>query len=356
VKRSGVARLRDVAEAAGVSVTTVSRYLNHNLALPPDTSGRIDGAILQLNYRPNPHARRLSLGRAETLGLVIPDLANPFFAQLADIVEQAAAEQSLGVLLCATRNRPERELEYLGRMRRNLVDGLLFLTNHSDDGQLARAINAGREVVLLDEDIPETRVPKVLADNEQGGRLAGERLLRAGHRRLGYIGGPEHMHSNVCRLGGLRAAVREAGPPCEIVFESFGPYAIEQGRTAARRMLDGGNVPPTAVFTASDELALGFMQVLASRTMAVPETISVIAFDDVGPLDLLRPPLTAIRQPVAAMGREGVRLLLARLRGETVDLAPQHLSVELIERASVAPPADVRERGWRTTAKRRASR
>jgi LacI family transcriptional regulator len=353
-RRSGIARLRDVAEAASVSVATVSRYLNHTLSLPADTAGRINAAIGRLNYRPNPHARRLSLGRAETIGLVIPDVANPFFAQLADAVEQAASEQGLGVLLCATRNRPERELDYLARMRRNFVDGLLFLTNHRDDGPLARAINAGGEVVLLDEDIAAARVPKVFADNERGGRLAGQRLLQAGHRRLGFIGGPAGMLSSMERLGGLRAAVREAGPDAAVAFESLGPYTIEQGRVAAEALLAELD-PPTAVFAASDELALGLLQVLARRGVAVPEQMSLIAFDDVGPLDLLRPALTAVRQPVAAMGREGVGLLLAHLRGEAVPAVPRRLPVELVDRASVAEPAGARGTGW-TTKQRRASR
>jgi LacI family transcriptional regulator len=342
-----------VAVAAGVSVTTVSRYLNHTLSLPPATAGRIDAAIGRLNYRPNPHARRLSLGRAETIGLVIPELANPFFAQLADAVEQAAAEHGLGVLLCATHNRLERELDYLARMRRNQVDGLLFLTNHCDDGALARAINAGSAVVLLDEDIAQARVPRVFADNERGGWLAGRLLLEAGHRRLGFIGGPTGMLSSVERLGGLRAAVREAGPDAAVTFALFGPYTTEQGRVAAEAMLAEA-APPTAVFAASDELALGLLEVLARRGIAVPGQMSLVAFDDVGPLDLLHPALTAVRQPVAAMGREGVRLLLAQLGGEAVSTAPRRLAVELVERASVAEPSGART-GWSTT-QRRVSR
>jgi LacI family transcriptional regulator len=208
--------------------------------------------------------------------------------------------------------------------------------------------------VLLDEDIAAARVPKVFADNERGGRLAGQRLLQAGHRRLGFIGGPAGMLSSMERLGGLRAAVREAGPDAAVAFESLGPYTIEQGRVAAEALLAELD-PPTAVFAASDELALGLLQVLARRGVAVPEQMSLIAFDDVGPLDLLRPALTAVRQPVAAMGREGVGLLLAHLRGEAVPAVPRRLPVELVDRASVAEPAGARGTGW-TTKQRRASR
>src|ERR1700712_706088 len=139
-KPDGVARLRDVAAAAFVSVAAVSRYLNGTLVLPTETAQRVNDAIKHLDYRPNPHARRLSMGRSDTIGLVVPDIANPFFAQLADAVERAAAARGLDLMLCATRNQPQRELDYIAWMRRNHMDGLLFATNHTDDGSLARAI------------------------------------------------------------------------------------------------------------------------------------------------------------------------------------------------------------------------
>ncbi|WP_216851052.1 LacI family DNA-binding transcriptional regulator, partial [Acidisphaera sp. L21] len=124
-------RLADVAEAAGVSTAAVSRYLNAKLSLPSGTASRIDDAILKLDYRPNPHARRLSLGRSDMIGLVVPDIASPFFGALADAVEQAADVLGLSVLLLATRNRPEQERRALARLRDQHVDGLIFLTNHA---------------------------------------------------------------------------------------------------------------------------------------------------------------------------------------------------------------------------------
>jgi len=335
--RIGPARLRDVAQAARVSTATVSRYLNGSLVLSPPTAERIERAILALSYRPNPHARRLSLGRAETIGLVIPEIANPFFARMADAIEQAAEAEGLGVLLCATRNRPAQELAYLGYMRRTQVDGVLFATNHPDSGDLARAINSEDCIVLLDEDVAGTSAPKVFADNAHGGFLAGRHLIAAGHRRLGFIGGPAGMSSTIERLAGLREAVRQAGPACQIVAELFGDYAHSAGRSAAHALMVQPE-PPSGVFVASDEQALGVLDTMAELSLTVPEHLSLIAFDDVGPLHLLRPPLTAIRQPVADLGREGVRLLLARLRGEPLPAAPVRLPVQLVERRSVAAP------------------
>ena len=335
--RKAGAQLKDVALAAGVSATTISRYLNHKLALPTTTASRIESAISHLDYQPNPHARRLSLGRSETIGLIIPDIANPFFALLADVVQQAAEQEGLEMLLCATRNRPERELSDLMRLRRDHVDGLLFVTNHADDGRLAAAIADGERVVLMDEDVAGTVGPKVFADHAMGGTLAARYLIAAGHRRLAIAGGPPGLLSTAERHAGFHAAVASAGPPHAVVFEDFGAYGVQPGRDAALRMLDMDE-PPTAVFATSDEIALGMMEVARARGIAVPSMLSIIAFDDIGPLHLLDPPLSAIRQPVAALGRCGVELLVAALRGEDAPRLPTRLPVELVERASVVPP------------------
>jgi LacI family transcriptional regulator len=328
------ARLRDVAAAACVSTTTVSRYLNRSLPLPPETAARIESAISRLDYRPNPHARRLSLGRAETIGLVLPDIGNPFFAQLAAAVEQAADEAGFALDLHATLNRPGRELDYLERMRRAQLDGVIFVTNHGDRGTLARAIEATGRVVLVDEDVAGTRVPKVFCDNEQGGWLAGRHLLEAGHRRIAFIGGPADVMSARERLAGLRRAVAECGPPATVTAVLHGSYSVTHGMAAAEELLQL-QPRPTAVFAASDEIVLGLLAVLRARALRVPQDLSVVGFDDVSPLGLLDPPVTAVHQPVAQLGRCAVELA-------TSETAPQplikRLPVELIVRSSVAPP------------------
>jgi LacI family transcriptional regulator len=336
--RAGPARLRDVAAAAGVSAATVSRYLNRSLPLPPDTAARIDRAIRRLDYRPNPHARRLSLGRAETIGLVLPDIANPFFAQLAAAVEQAADAAGLALDLHATLNRPGRELDYLERMRRAQLDGVIFITNHAAQAPLVRAIHGNGRVVLIDEDVTGTRVPKVFCDNAHGGWLAGQHLLTAGHRHLAFIGGPEGVMSAQERLAGLRRAVAEHGSRASVVAALHGPYSIAHGIAAAEALLEM-RPRPTAVFAASDEIVLGLLSILRGRGLRVPDQISVVAFDDVSPLDLLDPPLTAVRQPVARMGQRAVELVIAPADPAS-PASVERLPVELIVRSSVAPPED----------------
>ena len=333
------ATLKDVAEACGLSVAAVSRYLNHSIKLPAATTARIDAAIAALNYRPNPHARSLSLGRSETIGLVIPDISNPYFAHLAAAVERAAAEFGLGLVLCPTLSQTDRELDYLGRLSRRHVDGLLFITNNGDDPALARALLGATTVVLVDDDIDGTTAPTIMADNEQGGFLAARHLIEAGHRRLAYVGGPAALSSSRGRVGGFRRAISESGLPITILAEITGDYTSAHGRAAADRIL-ALDPMPTAIFAASDEIVLGLLSVFKQRGVKVGPDISVVAFDDVGPLELFDPPLTAIRQPVAAMGRRAVEIVLDLIKGEPHAPVTERMAVELIVRNSVKPPRD----------------
>ena len=213
------ATIKDVAGAAGVSIATVSRYLNGSIRLPGSTTKRIDHAVASLRYAPNPLARSLSLGKSNTIGLVVPEIGNPFFAGLAASVETAAAEHGLGVLLCVTLNRVERELDYIGRLEHRQVDGLLFATNHPDDGTLLAALAGLPGIVLLDEDIAGADVAGVFADNMNGARDATRHILEAGHRRIAMLSGPSGLLSAEERRRGFLSAVREGGAQALAVME-----------------------------------------------------------------------------------------------------------------------------------------
>ena len=338
MKNAPTPSLKDVAAAAGVSVTTVSRLVNGSLDLPYETKKRIEDAIRSLNYRPNPHARRLSRGRSDTIGLVVPDIANPFFATLVAEVEQAADERKLAVSLHATLNRAGREVEYLQLIERNHYDGLIFVTNHPDDGTLASLINRTGKVVVVDEDIPGAKVPKLFGDNRQGGYLAGRYLAEYGHRHVAFIGGDERMISARRRFDGLLAGLSEDYGEIRVDRYS-GEYTREYGQQAALEYLDG-NRSATAIFASSDEIAIGLIEVFKDRGVSIPDDVSVVGFDDISPLHLFEPPLTAIRQPVRRMGQRSLEVLLETnwqewKPSETEEL----LSVEIVVRNSVAPPA-----------------
>lgn len=329
------ASLRDVAQRAGVSVTTVSRFLNGTLELPERTRTGIETAIRDLDYVPNEHARRLSRGRSDTVGLVVPDIATPFFARLVATVEAEADRRGLALALHATLNRAGRERSYLAAIQRQRVDGLIFVTNHVAKEDLAGLLERAGPVVLVDEDVPRARVPKLFADNETGGWLAGRRLAQAGHRRVLFLGGPEGMVSAQRRHAGLARAMREVEGAR--VLRWSGDYTVAFGREAAKRFLEEGR-PATAILASSDELTVGVLEVMREAGVTIPRDLSLIGFDDLGPLHLFAPAITAIRQPVEALGARALALLLdsdwsgGRPEGEEL------LPVTLIERESVAPP------------------
>ena len=328
--------IRDVAKAAGVSAATVSRFLNNAIELPKETGDRINAAVAKLNYRPNLLAKRLSLGASETIGLVTPNIANPFFAGLAAAAEDEASRLGYSILLSSTLGARDREIADVERLAARHVDGLIIMTNRPDDGALARYLDGRRDVVVLDEDIPGAGVPKIFAENEAGAYAATRALIAAGHVRIGHIGGPVDLFSAGERHAGFARAMAEAGlavPPRHVLF---GSYDQSWGMEAIGPMLSGRN-PPTAVFTASDYIAVGVLKALRALGLSVPCDLSIASFDDMPFADLLDPPLTTARQPADEMGRGGVRALVGLIRGEAV--APvSRLPTELVVRQSVGPP------------------
>lgn len=287
-----------------------------------------------MNYTANVHARSLSRGRSDTIGLVIPEINNPFFSNLAAAVEVAAEAAGLGVMLCSSLNRVERELDYISRLRKNFVDGLLFATNHVDDGRLSAAISQNPKVVLLDEGIAGANVPGVFSDNIGGGELATQHLIDNGHSRLAYVGGPQGLLSAEERATGFRQAYRAAGIHPDSTVEFFGSYSADHGAESMARILDA-HPDVTGVFIGSDENFVGALGVLRNRGKQIGTDISVVTFDDAGRLDLLSPPVTAIRQNINELATAGIASLIDVCAGKQP--APdKRAAVELVVRSSVA--------------------
>lgn len=331
-----MASLKDVAKTAGVSTATVSRYLNRTLDLPKETALRIDQSVQRWGYAPNPHARRLSLGRADTIGLVVPEIGSPFFATFVAAVEEEADQLGLSLALHATLNRPNREIHYLSGIAHNQVDGLIFITNHPQTETIRDLINASGKVVIVDEDVPGAKAPRLFCDNEAGGRLAGEALVSAGHRDVMFVGCGDDMLSGARRFAGFKAVFE--GLPESSVRRFVGDYTIETGRRAAQQFL---SLPmrPTALFATCDEITIGLMEVLRDTGVAIPDQVSLIGFDDVGPMHLFSPAITAVRQPIGALGKRALQLLRQQEQ-DTASLLDEEelLPVMLIDRNSVAAP------------------
>jgi LacI family transcriptional regulator len=331
-----MATIHDVAQDAGVSPTTVSRYLNRRIELPPATSARIDAAIARLDYRPNLLAKRLSTGKTEAVGLVTPEIREPFFAELASAFEDEADRHGYTVFISSTRSDRKREIASLERLHDRHVDGLVLMTNTPDDGTLAKLIGRRKNVVLLDEDIPGVTAPRLFVENAAGARLATRHLIEAGHTKIAYLGGPHGLFSVVERHEGFQQAMAEAGLPVRPDYVALGGFDPELARATTLKFLALPD-PPTAIFASSDYLVIGAVMGLREAGIAVPQQMSLIGFDDMPFGNLLTPPLTAIRQPVDQIGRQGFQLLLQLLNGEPPP-ALTRLPVDLIRRQSVGAP------------------
>jgi LacI family transcriptional regulator len=338
------ASLKDVAKEAGLSPAAVSRHLNGSLELPDETRERIDAAVRRLGYRPNPHARRLSLGRSDTITLIVPDIANPFFATLAATVEREAASRGMIVQLHATSNMEDREIAVLELAADQRSDGVVFCTNHKAGPGVADAIAVLPRAVIVDEGVSGARAPQIFADNAQGGYLAGRHLASRGHRQVAYLGGDPALASTRLRAEGLERGLRDGSDGAEVgVRVLSGPYDVASGRALADQFLNaGGN--ETAIFVGSDELTIGVIEFLRERGVRVPQDISLVSFDGARALHLYNPPITAVRQPARKLGERAVELLLdGDWDNKTLPDLVEYLPVELIERASVAAPNTARK-------------
>jgi LacI family transcriptional regulator, galactose operon repressor len=338
--------IRDVARAAGVSPSTVSRHLNKTLSLPAATAEQIDRACEALAYRPNLLAQRLSTGSSKLIGLATPEIANPFFASLAAAAEEEARRQGYSIMITSTNGDPDIECANIDRLDARHVDGLIVLTNRPDDGRICRRITGRRDVVVLDEDVPGADVARIFVENEQGAYQATRFLIDAGHRRIAHVGGPRNLFSANERYAGFARALREAGAPPDPSLVRFGDYDRASGLAAIRSLMNDSSGPPSAVFAGSDYNALGILQGLNEMGLQSPRDLSIVSFDDMPFAELLHPPLTTVRQPIDEMGRLGVSTLLAQLReGQAPSLA--RLPTVLVVRGSVTQ-ASSRRRGGKT--------
>ncbi|MCX7818409.1 MAG: LacI family transcriptional regulator [Kiritimatiellae bacterium] len=333
--------LRDLARELGVTVATVSRALNGlgpRYRISARTVRAVRAAARRLRYVPDPAARALRLRRTQTIGLIVPSLANPFFAEIAAAVESVARAAGYVVLIADSRERTAAEVEAVETLRQRRVDGLLVCPVGRDGAHLVAAAHQGLPVVTADRVAGHPPLPLVAADNVGGGRLAAEHLWAAGHRHVAVIEGLRGTSPTFERWAGFWDAWRrlgrgEAPEPVRL----GGAFTVAAGRAAARAVLRH-HPEVTAIFAFSCVAAAGALQVLKSRGVKVPEQVSLLAFDDHPYAPLLEPPLSVIAQPVAEIGRRAARLLLDRIAGRAGATAAGgcRLPTRLIVRRSVA--------------------
>ncbi|MEJ7792717.1 MAG: LacI family DNA-binding transcriptional regulator [Gaiellaceae bacterium] len=324
----------DVARLAGVSTATVSRALNGTGQIAPGTSAAIHAAVRQLGYQPNTVARSLVTKSTQTIALLLPDIANPFYAALVKGIQQRALAAGSMMLLCTTEGDPEREEQYLSLLRAKQVDGVLVDGLVLPPERIADFVREGLPIVCLDRDIDSTSVPLVQVDNRLGARLATEHLLSLGHTRIAHVAGAPGLRISDERVEGYRTALVAADVEHDPALVAVGSFTEEGGYKAAHELLAASEL--TAIFAANDLSALGALHAIAESGRRVPDEVSVVGFDDLRLARHTTPPLTTIHQPAFEIAERATQLLLDLAGGRDVPQRLHLLEPELVVRGSTA--------------------
>ncbi len=328
--------LEDVARLAGVSAVTVSKVLNGQGRISERTRQRVRLAAERLGYVANAAARSLRGKPSRILGMVVPEMASPYFAELARAAADVAGRLGYDLGLFTTSRSPERERERVGSLLGGLVDGLI-LVGPSSSRQFLRALEqAPAPIVLINYFGPPTHLPVVRADNYQATTDLLHHLLALGHRRIAHISGAPHSGQGAERLRAYREVMQAAGLWNEHWVVSGG-FTQEGGLWAARRLL-AQDPPPTAIFAGNDLSALGVYEAARERGLKIPTQLSVVGFDDIPIADHLQPPLTTVAQPVQAMAKVAVELLVRGLSGQRLVEETREFPSQLVLRASTSAP------------------
>jgi DNA-binding LacI/PurR family transcriptional regulator len=306
--------LTDVARRAKVSIATVSRVINNSDKVVLKTVTRVQKAMRELSYRPNRVARRLRQkgGHRHLLGLIIPDIQNPFYAELARGVEDVAYANEFAVMLCNSDENLKKEAFYLDVMRAESVDGIILPPLHERDPAVLSLIKSGIPVVSVDRSLSFSAMDKVEVDNRHGAFEAVEYLIGKGHRRIGLIGGRSNISTNHERRQGYNDALAAHDIPLRPEYIRIGDLRQASGKSLANELLSLGR-RPTALFVVNNLMAVGALEAIHSRRLAIPGDVALIGFDDLPWADALNPPLTVVRQPSYEVGRQAAELLLRRL-------------------------------------------
>jgi LacI family transcriptional regulator len=322
----------------------VSHVINRTRHVDPTTAERVKTAIAELRYSPNSLARGLRRGVTKTIGLLVPDNANPFFAGVARHIEDAGFESGYTVILCNSADDAAREERYLSVLLSKQVDGLIFVASSDHTPVAARIVKVALPTVLLDRAIPSIEIDSVIVDNAHGGYLAGKHLLDLGHRQIGVITGPPDSSSSPARIAGFERALAEVGMKLAPERLAASDFHFVAGSEAMEQLMD--RAPQiTAVFACNDLMAMGALATLRRRGLSAPADVSVVGFDDIPYAAAASPPLTTVAQPVEEIGRTAVRLLIERIQSPGATLRRVVLAPTLVERQSCAPVGNGRDAG-----------
>ena len=303
--------MNDVAKRAGVSPATVSRVLNGTVNVSEPTRRKVLKAVRELGYQPNRLASALVTKKTRALGLLLPDVSNPFFAEVVRAVEREAARRGYSVFVCNTDDRPEAEARYLSDLRQRGVDGIVAAPSLIDASPMERAVADRYPVCFIARDVPTLAVTCVKVDDFQGGYLAARHLIELGHRRIAMVSEPHSVPSAPDRIEGFRKALAECGLAARVV--STGATSIQAGVEIAEELL--GPERPTGIFCGNDMLAIGVLHRLRREGIDAPRDVSIVGFDGTVLASVVDPPLTTVVQPIGQMARAAVEAVVAVIDG-----------------------------------------
>jgi len=327
-KARSVPALIDVARRAGVGAATVSRVINGGQSVSGKTMAAVQKAIEELGYHPSEAARSLKGARTKTVGLIVPSVADPFFAVTAAAVQEVARARGTLVLLAASDNLPERESEHVVSLIQRRVDGLILAPSDAVNADLLK--HAGFPVVCFDRPFPGNAVPAVLSDNYGGAKMATEHLLQCGCKRILCLAGDSKLFTSKRRVRGYRDVVKSASLPC---IEELEVDDLDSVRAALKRHLEGRS-KIDGVFSIKNALTVHAYKVLRELDVTVPGKVSLLGFDDFELADALDPPITVVRQAIVGIATRAAEILFESMSAGQQKQRNVILKVELVSRGS----------------------
>ncbi|MDE3200300.1 MAG: LacI family DNA-binding transcriptional regulator [Acidobacteriota bacterium] len=312
-KKSGPTTLSEVARAAGVGTTTVSRVINGGFRVHPTTLARVKRVIEEMGYLPNHAARVLKGDRTKTIGIIVPSIADPFFSSCAEAAQAVARANDSLLIVTASHNDPHIELENVNILLSHRVDGLILAPANSRSQALREILERlSIPVLTIDRPISNSSIPSVLTNNFKGARIATQHLIEHGYKRIVCLTGESTLYTIQERMRGYRAAMEAAGLP-EILNTSIKDY--KSAEYAIESLLAGAE-PPDAIFTLKNSSTIFAFEALQKNSVAVPKTVALLGFDDFELASTLKPSITVVQQPVEEIGRVTAEILFEQLLGK----------------------------------------
>ncbi len=325
--------IREVAERSGVSITTVSHVVNNTRFVSEDVRKRVEDAIRETSYQPNALARSLRRGKTHTIGLILPDSGNPFFAEIGRAVEGEAFARGYSVIFCNTESSPVREDFYLEVLAKKRVDGIILVSGGLPKQAYIQVHDQQTPLVVVDRDSSDLAIDAVLTDNLGGGLLATRHLIGLGHTRIACLTGPSSVSPSAQRVNGYRQALLEAGLTYDENLVRRGDYLAATGWTNGRELL---RMPdrPTAIFACNDMMAIGVLRAAAEVGLNVPSDLALVGFDDIELAAYSNPPLTTIAQDKQKIAEISVNMLVEKIGSQEINGRREFLQPTLVVRKS----------------------